>query len=125
MTDEEPALKERIFKLVERNHGTTSFAEFMNGGFSEHTDGDFAIYAPNRPNTIIWPNLSSEFVKAVCALLDEKRIHFRPTTTLVYLHDGQFLRIPVVKKIGKVDFKKPHWLPVVINLGPHPDEGKP
>ena len=40
-----------------------------------------------------------------------------PTSPFTYMHDGRALTLPLVKQIRQ--YKKPHWLPVVLRPGRH------
>jgi hypothetical protein len=45
-----------------------------------------------------------------------RKIHPVPTSRLTYIIDGKFLSLPIAK--NERHYKKPHWLPVVLNPGP-------
>lgn len=105
-------IKTELLALVHRYDHVT-FAEV-----SMHIDGtrgNFALYLPNNDSVMIWSGLSAEAIGATDELIREKLIHFRPTDLLVYLADGELLRLPVAKTVRK--YAKPHWLPMVISVG--------
>lgn len=103
-----------------------SFAELQHN-LNRHYDGDIpslegdrAITAPGRPNTIIWASMSRDFVAAVLSLVDEKKVFFHSTQYLVYLVDGTALTFPIAKRPHPTrDYKKPHWLVTCLRRVPH------
>jgi hypothetical protein len=115
MTD---AIKNTILQLIrERNH--VSFAELarMIDGFSapDRTEG-LSITSPRNPNVILWAGITKDAADALEQLIASETIHFRPAHILVYLVDGMALQLPLVK--GNHQYKKPHWLPVTMSIGP-------
>lgn len=107
------ALKDEILKYVQQMRGGVSFAELSR---FEGFGGKIRIEA--RENMVIWANMSQEAVDALNELRAEAKVHFYPTQILVYMADGAALDLPLAK--SNRDYKKPHWLPCVVNLGPHP-----
>jgi hypothetical protein len=105
-------MAEQIFALVDRQNHVT-FAELSRlEGFS----GDREVEM--RPNCLLWTGVSEEAAQALLGLIKEQRVHFHPTTSLTYLIDGTMLRLPLARSVR--EYKKPHWLPVVINRGASP-----
>lgn len=66
--------------------------------------------------------MTDEACRALTELLDEQVIHMVPAQFLTYLIDGATLTLPLAK--STVDYKQPHWLPVVLRPVPHPDQRK-
>lgn len=110
-----------IIDQVRSTNGGTSFVE-VNRALEKAgmtVAGDYAIDLGQ--NLVAWADVSEEYVAAVRAALDTGQIHMRPTIALVYAIDGRILNMPVAQKVPKGGYKEPHWLPVSLNLGPHPD----
>lgn len=64
-------------------------------------------------NVILWTDMSPEFTEVMAALLGDKRVDVRLTSTFVYLADGVMLSLPVAQRVPAKGYTKPHWLPVV------------
>ncbi len=116
----ETALEAAIVDLVARLD-YVSFAELprrlAEAGFAEsRLKGDSTLELPG--NIILWCGLSAELVDAIRALLDSKRLHLHPASTLVYIIDGVALRLPVAKRLPKEGYRKSHWLPVCLRVVP-------
>jgi len=77
-------------------------------------EGNDSIRSGECYNVVLWDGLQKNLVDAICQLLADGLIEIRSTSLLVYLVDGVRLRLPVAKS-GKLNYAKPHWLPVVIN----------
>ena len=54
-------------------------------------------------------------ILAIKELLANKEIKILPASEWVYVIDGVFLNLPIVKK-ANYQYKKEHWLPVVFLL---------
>ena len=80
--------------------------------------GEWAIELAD--NLVLWAGVSDRFKNAVLQLVNERRIHARPTRLLVYLIDGGTLKMPLAARIPPSGYKSPHWAPVVLNPGPNP-----
>lgn len=106
-------LKPTLLAFLERGH--VSFAELMKEvpGFS---GGDFEYVLEFCENIILWGGMTEAGCEAIRELKVEGKIHFEPAGPLVYLIDGAALKLPLVRRAVK--YKKPHWLPVTISLGP-------
>lgn len=121
MTSPVLAMAERIEALITTRRGSVSFAELdALPGFTKRPDGTAFVY--DRFNIVIWANLSDDAAAAIRYLIEAERIHLTPTSLLVYLVDGLTLTLPVAKQARR--YKKPHWLPVVLDPGPDPDAGR-
>jgi len=89
-----------------------SFAE-INRLWPE-TRGDHWLYFPeDRPNTIVWTDCSLLLDEALSRILG-KRLWFHTVPSMVYLIDGAVPHLPEARRWVKPDFKKAHWLPVVL-----------
>ena len=108
----------KILALV-KERGHVSFVE-LDREIEGFTGGEHALESlrPKHSNIIIWVNLTEEGSATIRALLEQELIH---TTTcsslLVYMVDGGFLKMPIARRARH--YKEPHWLPSVINPGPH------
>lgn len=111
-------IRDRIVNYVTAMRGGVTCAELRNR-FRDMA-GDMVFYLEKRPNTIMLFGLSQETMDVVIGLINEKVVHLKPTSILCYMTDGAVLNMPLARKLGKNDYKKPHWLPCVLNLGPHP-----
>ena len=103
--------KVRTYRHVSMVELTRVFDEICGEGTSE---GDQQItLAPPHENLVLWACVSVEF----CDAFDEIRpfATLDPAHWLVYLHDGAALRLPLAKRPPKAGYKKPHWVPVVLN----------
>jgi hypothetical protein len=108
-----PMMKETILQLVtDRDH--VSFVEMQNA-IGEAARGHVAIEMPAGSNVILWCGMSQEFCDALAEL--KEQIAPVPAHFLVYLADGGFPRLPMMKgRIPKGGFKTEHWCPVVWRL---------
>jgi len=106
-------MKNEIMQYILDQKGHVSFAELSNHivGF----DGDGEIYQESA-NIVFWSGISWDGYQALKELLDEDKILVHPCDSIVYFIDGLVPNLPVLKQARK--YKKPHWLPVTINL-PH------
>lgn len=106
-------VRDNILDLV-RTRGSVSFSEIMqlDGG-----KGEFTLEC--GPNIVLWQGLSGDAVRAVTYLRENAGlIEYDPTPVATYLLDGHVLNLPLVKDAAAMrrGYKRPHWLPVVINL---------
>jgi len=77
--------------------------------------GDITIAL--KDNMVLWEGLSQALVDVLDELKQKKLYHPHPTISLAYLMDGDILTLPIVKRPPKNGYKKPHWLPVVLEPG--------
>jgi hypothetical protein len=111
MTTTKDRLKAQIVSVLAKQQGT-SFVELERiDGFS---GGDFCLEM--RHNAVLWTGLQQEAVDAVTELVNSKRAQLLQVNPLIYLIDGKALTFPVAKRVPPNGYKKPHWLPVVLNL---------
>lgn len=108
-----------------KDHGTTTFVEISRvlEGCGVPTEGDRALFLGDS-NICLWAGMSEEFIAVMHELQAARAIHPTATNLLVYLIDGGMLDMPIAKNPPKNGYKKPHWAPVVMNVGPHPDSAK-
>lgn len=101
--------------------GAVSYAELCRDvpGFSVDSGGVEHVH-PEFENVILWSNISEEGSIALRTVQKERLAHWIPTIFLTYLVDGTTLRLPLVRRAQS--YKKPHWLPVVWNLGGLPEK---
>lgn len=104
-------MKESILEYVKEKSGGVSFVELANNipGFS----GDYSIGVGK--NIWYWFFMSEEAADALRELIDEGGIHLALSDILVYMVDGGIPNVPIAKRLR--EYKKPRWLPTVVNLG--------
>lgn len=98
-------------------YGNVTFGEIMNR-MEDGGKGDWSMHIPDREDLIVWAGANELLINTVNKLLVEERIHCKPTSWLTCLYDGHVLKLPIAKKPPKKGYKKPHWVPVVLKLGP-------
>ena len=101
-------MKESILKCISK--GGVSFVELSREvpGFN----GDNWI--KNDKNMIYWSSVSDEAAQTLLDLEKENIIKKVPCAPMIYVMDGGWLELPIVKQDRK--YKKPHWLPVTYSL---------
>lgn len=111
-----PIIKERIYHYIKCfNH--VSFAELNKLLTDKEREGDCSMHVKDHPSWVFWICMSDEYYNAVHELSLENMIEFEPCKTfvggmpLVYMIDGELLRLPIVKKA--IDYKTGHWIPGV------------
>lgn len=106
-------LKKDIFDRVKQFNYVT-FAELRDfEGFA----GDLEMTA--GVNVVLWHRMSIEAIQAIKALMSEGKIEMiPPSSTLVYAIDGCVLKLPLAAytKGKPKEYKKPHWLPMLLVL---------
>jgi hypothetical protein len=119
-SDAVTSLKNEILGLVSKHRGV-SFVEVASlpGAAGQHD-------ISSERNVIYWSGLSEDACRAVLELRSEGFIYFQPCEILVYLIDGEILQLPEVRSSSAAErgYKKPHWLPVVLNAGPQPNASR-
>lgn len=101
-----------------------SFAEIQNRfGANGELQGQQCITL-GAPNVIAWAGMSETYCAAMLRLLDAGVVHMWPSSVLVYLADGGMLRMPLVGRVPKAGYKKPHWFPVTLRTVPRPKRQK-
>jgi hypothetical protein len=111
MTTEEMTAK--IVKFVEGHRGASLFELVRYLG--EDAKGDLTLHFPNRPNTILWTDVSEMFVLALVEA-EKQGVTTRGTNPLIYYFDGGALRLPLAKRVKGADYKHERWLPVELNI---------
>lgn len=111
MTVDEMAVK--IFELVKRQIGSTSFAEinFLFETYGFDYKGDYLI-GTNDDNIFVWGGWNESAVNAWEKAF-KMGLYLEPCSELVYFIDGVSLNMPIVRNART--YKKPHWLPCVIS----------
>lgn len=118
-------LRSKILERV-RKHDHVSFAEIRTHfGGDGSLDGEFCLYLGDRPNTMLWVNMSEDFVSVMMDLLAKKEVHVVPSSLLVYMIDGAVPSMPMAKRPGKHDYPSPRWFCVVLRPGPLPQKKSP
>ena len=115
-SDDPSALGEAIEDFVGRSSNVT-FVEIQNW-LGPHFRGDCSVTDPRDSNLIYWRGVTQSVIDALNLLVRDNRIEFRTSSPLVYLFDGGALRLPIAKRPPRAGYRKPHWLPVVLNVPP-------
>ncbi len=110
MTTEE--MTEKIIEFVQ-GYQPASLVELIRY-LGEEAQGEMMMHLPNRPNIILWMGVSDAFINAFIAA--KREVFLDTTHFMIYAMDGGVLRLPIAKRFGKTDYKKPHWLPVVLSI---------
>jgi hypothetical protein len=83
--------------------------------FGADFDGEYEMALPEPyQNMVLWTGMKLEVIKLIGEAIRNNKINPVPTTTLIYLMDGQSLRLPIAKKAFK--YKTPHWIPIVFHV---------
>ena len=106
-------MKQKILDYIKRQNGGVTFVE-LGRLLGDQIKGDLAMHAPTNEAIVFWAGLSTGFVDAVQALLEEGEIVWKSTSSLTYIIDGGYSPLPLVK--GNYNYKRDHWLPIVFNL---------
>lgn len=105
-------LKADLLELVTVRRYVT-FAEigrFLAG----RVEGNITLHHPASPNLIIWEELNETIINAISELMQGKRIMMYPCQVSTYITDGARLRLPVARH--KAQYKRPHWLPMYLDI---------
>jgi hypothetical protein len=111
MTTQE--LADKILEVVRGYGPGASFVDITNVCGAEAL-GDRVASFPDRDNTILWVDVSEKFIDAFN--LVKHQIALEPSSVLIYMMDGQFVRLPIAKRPASKDYKKPHWFPVTFRM---------
>ena len=103
-------MQQAILDLVERLGGGVSFIELCQRieGFA----GDHVCTLNGQ--VVLWQGLSDAGIAALSQLQANGQIAFVACSPLVYLIDGQMLRLPIAKRRHHA-YKRPHWYPVTLS----------
>jgi len=86
--------------------------------YGPQAQGEYSLNLPRSPNILLFAGVSGLFCKALEEVILEKRIHPHSSSYLVYLIDGEILRLPLAQRMPAAgDYKSPHWLPVTFRYG--------
>lgn len=115
MTETTEQMAERLVKYVREYRGVT-MAE-LTGHLGKEAEGDHWLHFPDKPNTVIWTDVSEKFVEAFKLALKSIQVRFSYSTwtVMMYAQDGKILHLPLAKRITKKDFKTPRWAMVILN----------
>lgn len=102
-------MKEQILEVV-RSGRRTSFAQLQQRipGFEGHKAIGLA------PNVYLWNGVSQSAADAIMELMNTKKVRLGPASVVDYAIDGITLPLPIAQ--APKAYKKPHWLPAVIDL---------
>lgn len=96
-----------------RDH--VSFAELFNL-LGDRMKGELTLTSPANENIVFWMNVSQDFSDALNHLTEGKKtVRLEPASPLVYMLDGRFPELPLVRAIRI--YRRPHWLPVILRPG--------
>lgn len=97
-----------------RSRDWVTFAELKNR-FGKYAEGNVALESTQNPNIIFWVGMSKEFTDDIASLLGTK-LFLHPASSFTYMIDGATLDLPLVKRLPKKGYRKPHWLPACLRL---------
>lgn len=95
--------------------GGVTFVE-LHRALTDSMEGKWCLCSTAHPNIIIWVGVNQDFIDALQELMTEGKIEMRSTAMLTYLVDGESLSLPLATR--SYNYKKPHWLPMCVNLAP-------
>lgn len=101
-------MKEEILKCISK--GGVSFVELSRE--VPNFTGDYQW--GNANNWIYWSGMSEEAIIAMKELQEDKIIDGSPCQQLLYICDGGWLDLPLVK--SNRTYKHRHWIPLTWNL---------
>lgn len=99
-----------------KDHEGVSFAE-LNREFEKaglEYKGDYVVQSNKLENIVYWQGWNKEAATAIQELLKDDVVRLEPCQVFIYMIDGEFPDLPVVKR--EPSYKTPHWLPCVLNL---------
>lgn len=80
------------------------------------TKGNHCLCLPDYENLVVWLGMSPEWTQLMIRLLADHRVYLYPSSSLVYLIDGGFPRMPIAKSVRH--YKTEHWCPTVLRVIP-------
>ncbi|MBV6341470.1 hypothetical protein [Candidatus Magnetobacterium casense] len=107
-------MKEDIVWFI-KHRDYVSFAEIINR-YGEQAKGEESILN-NQYNIILWANMSSILADSILSLIKDGDIHKHPASLLTYLADGMLPTFPMVRRLPRIAYKSPRWLPVCFRPG--------
>ena len=111
-------LAEAVFDIV-KTVDWVSFAELprrLKEKGCVVAGGDYTLSLPG--NLVVWGGMSEELVIAIISLVHGKRLFLHPASILIYLADGEGMRLPIAKQPPPGGYKKPRWLPCCLRTKP-------
>lgn len=86
------------------------------------TGGDWGLYLPDRPRTVLWQGLSEDAAHVVGSFLGRRDIDARPLNAvgaaIIFGWEGlPMLSLPIAEDIDAgSDFTETHWVPLTIDI---------
>lgn len=113
-----------VIDLIREKNGGVSFVEINRALEADGMEvrGDYAIDL--GLNVMAWGNVTQMYVEVIKRVVESNEVHMQPTQTLVYIVDGEVMRLPIAQNPPAAGYRKPHWLPVAWSVGPHPSKAK-
>lgn len=106
-------MKNEIIKKIYRDdHVSFVEVERIFEKYQFDYRGDKTLHHEEYPHLIIWAGWNEEAVDLVADVLKQEAICLQTTHNLTYLIDGGGLSVPIAK--GIKNYKKDHWLPMVL-----------
>jgi len=106
-------MTEKIIQTVKFYGAGTSFVD-LKSHIGKPMKGEYILSLPNMPNSILWFDVSDEFIEAVFQAVKSKKVSLRPSVPLIYAMDGMLPSLPV-GRARKKDYKEPRWIPVTFS----------
>lgn len=110
-------LAKRIVEHLEKSYSST-FAELQQelDDLCVRDEDMGYEWSVGLPNVVVWTNLT---LKGLCTLVHLRKtdvIELDPCPILYYMMDGRLLTYPIVKRPPSHGYRKPHWVPTVVQL---------
>ena len=103
-------MQQAILDLIARLGGGVSFIELC-----QRVEGFAGPHACTlNGHVVLWQGVSDAGIEALSQLQANGQIAFVACSPLVYLIDGQMLRLPIAKRRHHA-YKRPHWYPVTLS----------
>jgi hypothetical protein len=103
-------VREAVYDLI-RTRGGVSFVEVGKITPPTEASGDLVTMWA-APNCMLWESLPRATAEAILELEREDRIRIKSAALLVYLIDGETIRLPIAKRVRP--YKAPHWIPTTL-----------
>lgn len=119
-------IKGVILEAVKRHAGTASFVDLEKAMAAAGIEYQGEYLIPAHKKVVLWSDWTQEACEAVLELRANNEIHYTPTSFLTYLADGKAMNLPIPTELpgeDEPDFEEHHWVPLVIQFGPYPEEG--
>src|ERR1700720_5021810 len=106
-------MADKIVRFVEYMHGGVTLHELVQH-LGEDAQGDLSASSKERPNTVFWVDVSQTFLDGFNLAKPRLSFYAGGNAFLTYMYDRGLLNLPLGKKIGKRDFKRPTWVPMIL-----------